>query len=75
MDPNADFFTKYGSINQDQSILSKSQFLMIRHACSIYNTVSDRVKNEVLEKCPGKTNDIKWKRRQMEMEILGDWEK
>jgi len=48
---------------------------MIRHACSIYNTVSDRIKNEILEKCPGDTAEIKWERRNMEMNELGDWDK
>jgi len=48
---------------------------MIRHACSIYNTVSDKIKNELLAKCPGDTAEIKWERRNLEMAALGDWDK
>ena len=48
---------------------------MIRHACSIYNTIGDKVKEEVLEKCPGDTAQILWDRKKMEMAELGDWDK
>lgn len=57
-----------GSLDDEASTLSKSPFLLIRHAISTYNIVSERVKNEILAEMPGETAEIKQMRREKEME-------
>ena len=73
--PNATIFERMGPIDDEASPLFKSPFILIRHAISTSNIVSERVKNEVLLELPGNTAEIKQKRREMEMEQMGDWEK
>ena len=70
MHPNEILLERLGS-----EAVAKSPFLMIRHALSTYNIVSERVKKEMKAKIPGDSPEIKLQRREMEMEQLGDWDK
>ena len=51
--PNEDIFKKYGSLNDDNSLLSRSQVLMIRHGISDFNLKHRKFMTEFDEKYPG----------------------
>lgn len=62
--PNTKFFEKYGSFDDPESITSRSQFLLIRHATSAYNVKDRAFRKELFEKYPDTDPESKLKRNQ-----------
>ena len=58
--PNENFFSKYGSLEEDDSIISSSSFLFVRHGISLYNIAIEEARKikDLGAKC-SKINEIK----------------
>lgn len=66
--PNLEFFNEYGTLDDENSLLSKSQLLMIRHGISEYNQAAKDLRAQLKEKYP----DDETKRKAIELEEFGN---
>ena len=57
--PNEKIFEVYGSLDEPNSVISKSQFLLIRHGISNYNAYASQFRKQTLEENPGEDEAAK----------------
>ena len=69
--PNERIYEKYGSLDEDDSVLAKAPVLLIRHGISNYNVYSNELRAKLLMEYP----DDKQKRLDLEMKEFSDYEK
>ena len=61
--PNEQIYEKYGSLEDDESVLAKAPVLMIRHGISNYNVFSTELRAKLKSEYP----DDKEKRIELEL--------
>ena len=50
--PNEAIFEEYGSLTDPDSVISKSQYLLLRHGISDFNIAHKKIKQEIQNKYP-----------------------
>lgn len=69
--PNERIYEKYGSLEDDDSVLAKAPVLLIRHGISNYNVFSTELRAKLKMEYP----DDKEKRLELELQEFSDHEK
>lgn len=76
--PNQHIFKNYGSLDDANSKLSRSQFLLITHGVSTYNTFAEKFRKKLEKEIPGDPEldkEVKKRRKLEEVQELGNWRK